>query len=104
MASDRTVMARAPITVTPLQSSVTAPASVNKGTSISVSWNGPDAPGDYITIVPAGATEGTYTTYAYTGVGNPVSITAPDTTGAFEIRYVYGSNGQTLASSPITIN
>ena len=104
VASDRTVMVRAPITVTPLQSSVSAPASANKGASISVSWTGPDAPGDYITIVAAGAAEGTYTSYAYTGAGNPVAITAPDTSGTFEIRYVYGSNGQTIASAAITIN
>ena len=104
VAGDSTVMARTPIMVTPLVSSVTAPASANKGSSITVSWTGPNAAGDYITIVPAGAAEGAYTSYAYTGAGNPVTITAPDTAGAYEIRYVYGSNGQTIASAAIQIN
>jgi Ca-activated chloride channel family protein len=103
IAADRTVMARAPITVTPLASSVTAPASANKGALISVSWTGPNAPGDYITIVAAGAAEGSYLSYAYTGAGNPVTITAPDTAGAYEIRYVYGADGSTLVSQAIQI-
>ena len=104
VASDRTVMTRAPITVLPLAASVTAVTSANKGASISVTWTGPNAPGDYITIVAAGAAEGSYLSYAYTGAGNPVNITAPDTAGNFEIRYVYGSNGQTLVSQAIQIN
>jgi Ca-activated chloride channel family protein len=103
VASDRTVMTRTPITVLPLAASVTVATSANKGASISVGWTGPNAPGDYITIVAAGAAEGSYLSYAYTGAGNPVNITAPDTAGAYEIRYVYGSNGQTLVSQAIQI-
>jgi Ca-activated chloride channel homolog len=101
--ADGTVMLRQPITVTPLTSSVSAPTSANKSTSVSVAWTGPNAPGDYITIVPAGAAEGTYTSYAYTSSGTPASITTPDTAGNYEIRYVYGVNERTLASTPIQI-
>jgi Ca-activated chloride channel family protein len=98
-----TVMLRVPITVAPTTSSVSAPASANKSTSISVAWTGPNGPGDYITIVPAGAPEGSYTSYAYTSSGTPATITGPDTAGNYEIRYVYGTTGQTLSSTPIQI-
>jgi Ca-activated chloride channel family protein len=103
IAADRTVMARSPITVMPLSASVTGPSSANKGASVSVSWTGPNAPGDYITIVVVGAPPASYTSYAYTGAGNPVSVSAPDTAGNYEIRYVYGATGGTLASAAIQI-
>jgi len=97
------VMLRQPITVTPYSSTVTAPASAGKSASISVAFTGPNGPGDYITIVPAGADEGAYTSYAYTSSGTPATITGPDTAGNYEIRYVYGATGQTLSSTPIQI-
>jgi Ca-activated chloride channel family protein len=104
VASDKTVMLREPITVTPLSVSVIGPASATHGASFTVSWTGPDARGDFITIVPAGAPEGTYLSYGYTSYGNPVTLTAPPEAGEYELRYVYGSGRQTLVAAAIQIN
>jgi Ca-activated chloride channel homolog len=104
VAGDKTVMLREPITVTPLTASVSGPASVTHGASFTVSWAGPNATGDFITIVAAGAPEGSYLSYAYAHYGNPSALTAPGTAGQYELRYVYGANKQTLATATIQVN
>jgi Ca-activated chloride channel family protein len=104
VAADKTVMLREPITVDPLQASVSGPATAVHGATFGVSWTGPDATGDYITIVAAGAPQGSFTNYAYTNYGNPVTLTAPTTPGQYELRYVYGgANHETLAVGSIQI-
>jgi Ca-activated chloride channel family protein len=104
VAGDGTVMLREPITVMPLSASVSGPPSATAGASFGVSWTGPNAAGDFITIVAVGAPEGSYLSYAYTQYGNPATLTAPTAAGQYELRYVYGSGRQTLAAASITIN
>jgi len=82
---------------------VTAAARVDAGAAFEVSWTGPDNPGDYLTIVPAGAAEGAYLDYAYTADGSPVTLTAPDEAGRYEVRYVTGQGDRTLASAPVEV-
>ena len=105
VAADKTVMLREPITVDPLQASVSGPASAAHGATFNVSWTGPNATEDFITIVPVGAPQGSYLSYGYTNYGNPVTLTAPAAPGQYELRYVYGgTNQETLAAAMITIN
>ncbi|HEY4228343.1 MAG TPA: hypothetical protein VGM49_08385 [Candidatus Limnocylindrales bacterium] len=85
--SDDSVMARRPIVVTPFMITLDAPKAVTHGAAFHVTWSGPNGPSDYITIVPAGSPPGTYTSYAYTSAGSPVTITAPPTPGNYEIWY-----------------
>ncbi|HEX2626845.1 MAG TPA: hypothetical protein VHL56_08060 [Candidatus Limnocylindrales bacterium] len=66
-------------------------------------WTGPSAPGDYITIAAAGSAEGTYLNYCYTTAPSPCIINAPDTAGPYEIRYVTGAQGKTLATEPLLV-
>lgn len=100
--SDDTVFATRPITVTPYRITLQAPTAVDAGAEFDVEWTGPDGPGDYITIVPAGSAEGTYFSYAYTTAGSPATITAGAETGNYEIRYIAGT-GDTLASFDIVV-
>ena len=76
------------ISVTQFVVTLDAPAGVEAGESFEVTWTGPDGPGDYITIAPAGSVVGTYLDYKYVNSGNPLSLTAPDDPGDYEIRYV----------------
>ena len=101
-AEDRT-MVRRPITVAPMEITLKAPASVQHGASFQVAWTGPDGPSDYITIAPAGSPAGTYLNYAYTRSGSPVTLTAPDTAGKYEIRYQSDRVTGTFASAPIEV-
>lgn len=84
----RTVMLTRPITVLPVVASVDGPRSVKVGTDFEVAWTGPDGPGDYITIVPAGSNPGAYLSYRQTSSGSPVELTAPDDPGDYELWYV----------------
>ena len=96
-------LARKPITLTAPMVSVTAPDTANAGGVIEVAWEGPNNAKDYITIVPAGADEGSYYSYEYTSEGSPAHITAADQPGSYEIRYVSGQSEATLASRLVTI-
>jgi Ca-activated chloride channel family protein len=100
--ADGTVFATRPITVTPYRITLQAPTAVDAGAEFEVEWTGPDGPGDYITIVPAGSPERTYFSFAYTASGSPATIIAGTETGNYEIRYIAGT-GDTLASFDIVV-
>ncbi|HUP14596.1 MAG TPA: hypothetical protein VM848_00860, partial [Acidimicrobiia bacterium] len=84
---DSATLAASTITVTPLAITLEAPPEVAAGSDFDVTWTGPNGPGDYVTIVPAGAVETAYLDYAYTTEGSPLTLTAPAEPGAYEIRY-----------------
>jgi Ca-activated chloride channel family protein len=100
---DAKTLARQPISIVAATASVSAPSSVGPGERLSVRWEGPNNPGDYVTIVRAGADEGAYLDYAYTRDGSPASIQAPQERGAYEVRYVTGQSNKTLARAPVTV-
>ncbi len=100
--SNRTLVSR-PVTLVAVEASLQAPAEVPAGSAFEVIWQGPNNPDDYVTIVEAGAPEGSYLDYDYTRKGSPISLTAPDGLGAYEVRYVLAGSNRTLASRPVTL-
>ena len=96
-------LGRRVLTVTAATATLEAPPNVPAGADFEVTWRGPDNERDFITIVEAGAPERTYKTYQYTTRGNPVTLTAPDEAGAYEIRYLTGGKYYTLAARAITV-
>ena len=101
------VLARAPIEVLPPKPiTLEATGEVVAGAAFQLQWTGPDAVRDYITIVPKGAPEGTYASYAYTRDGSPMTLTAPLSPGTYELRYSTDrpdAKGRVYASFPITV-
>ena len=100
---DDTIAVRRPITVTPFQGALAGPDSVAAGAPFMVSWNGPNGPNDYVTIVAAGAAKWTTESYFYTHTSNPGPLVAPITAGAYELWYVTGADSKTMARRPITV-
>jgi hypothetical protein len=97
-------LARAPVTVTSIQGSLTGPATVVGGESFKVTWKGPDNPRNFIVIVAKDAKEGsTSGNYAYTNKNNPVSLLAPLAAGDYELRYSTAERYVTLARAPIKV-
>lgn len=84
---DGAAMATRPIRVTPYTITLDAPDAVERSAKFEVTWTGPNGPGDYLTIVPAGSPPGSFTSYAYTSHGSPAILAAPETAGNYEIWY-----------------
>jgi Ca-activated chloride channel family protein len=99
----KTVLTRAPLTVLAAAASVTGPAQAGLGTTVSVSWTGPNNAGDYVTVVAVGTPDGRYDNYTETSKGSPLELTMPVEAGNAELRYMTGLGGKVLARSPIKI-
>jgi len=97
------VLARRPIQVTKVGATVTGPEQIGAGSAFEVEWTGPDNQRDFITIVATGAPDRSYLSYRYSSSGNPVSLSAPDDPGSYELRYVTGQASQVLARRPIQV-
>ncbi len=98
------VLARIAIKLTKASAQVNAPAIVKAGAKFQVNWQGPNYGSDYITIVPAGAKDSEYLSYAYTSQGNPATLKAPGKPGKYEIRYILNQSRTALARTSIIIN
>lgn len=98
-----TVIATQKVTVGTVSTSISVPSGVAIGAKMSVSWNGPANPRDYITFVKAGAAEGTYGRYEYVSKGNPIAMTAPDAPGEYEARYLSAQSNKTLARARFVV-
>ncbi len=96
-------IASSKIVLTEVEATLNAPETAAAGAEVKVAWTGPDNKNDYIAISEVGAEEGKYIDYDYTRRGSPVTITTPDVTGSFEIRYVVGQSKRTLASTEIVL-
>jgi len=92
-----------PIKVTPISASIEGPAEAVAGSTVAVKWKGPNNANDYITVLPAGAKEGTSGNYRYTAQGNPAMVLAPLTPGDYELRYSMGQSHATLARASIRV-
>jgi Ca-activated chloride channel homolog len=101
--ADDAVLAKRDITVTPFTGDLGAPESVMAGAPFEVAWNGPNGPGDYVTIVKAGATKWTNESYFYTTVGSPGTLVSEIEPGSYEIWYVIGADDAIKARRPITV-
>jgi Ca-activated chloride channel family protein len=98
-----TVLARAALTVTAATATLEAPAEIVLGKPVAIRWTGPDDPGDYVTIVMQGAPDAEYGDYEETARGPLLTLTAPTTQGAAEVRYVTGQGHRVLARAPLRI-
>jgi len=84
----KSIIARAPIRVLPVEVTLQGPDSVAAGAAFDVSWNGPNNPGDWVTIIAPDQLDTAYASYADAPRANPATLTAPATPGSYELRYV----------------
>jgi Ca-activated chloride channel family protein len=97
------VLARAQLPVEEATASLKAPAEIGAGSPIEVSWTGPDNPDDYISVAERGTDGDTYVNYTYARQGSTLTVRAPDTPGAYELRYVTGQSDRVLARSDLKV-
>ena len=96
-------LASTPIEVVEGETTVSAPETVTIGSRFTVSYTGAVNGSDYVTIVPAGAEEGSYTDYQRVRDASEQELTAPAETGLYEVRYVLDEGGRTMASTPVEV-
>ncbi|WP_417581102.1 VWA domain-containing protein [Pelagibacterium sp.] len=96
-------LASAPVEVVEAQVSVSAPKTVTVGARFTVGYDGVANGSDYVTIVPVGADEGSFTDYRRVGDAAEQDLTAPAEPGLYEVRYVLDEGGRTLASTPVEV-
>ena len=61
---------------------------------VAVTWDGPGADGDYVTVVEPEADEGSLPRLClHPGGANPLTLALPDRAGTWEIRYVASDGG-----------
>jgi Ca-activated chloride channel family protein len=86
------------------EATLDGPETVESGAEFEVAWTGPDNSGDYITIVPVGATEWTPSNdYFDTLAGSPGELKAPTADGDYLLWYVSGADDSVLAEAAITV-
>jgi hypothetical protein len=80
-----------------------APAQVAAGAKFQVAWTGPKNDGDYVGIGDASPKEQPYITYVYAAKGSPLTLSAPDKPGDYELRYFLAAGGAVIASRKIAV-
>ena len=101
----RRMLESLPITVMPTTAHLVAPPEVDAGATFEVEWSGPGNDGDYLLLVRPRAGDGMFhmaPNRSLRGV-SPVTLTAPDEPGEYEIRYVLGHGRLRLMSVPIHV-
>ncbi|MDI1253030.1 hypothetical protein [Thermomonas sp.] len=99
-----TVLAQEPIKVTAVKASVEAPGTAAAGSTVKVSWTGPDYKGDYISVAKVDAAGNKYANYTYTKKGQPLQLLMPAEAGDYEVRYIQNQGGTVLARKTITVS
>ena len=84
--------------------SLELPRSVPAGSPFEVTWTGPDASNDYLSVAREGSEDGDYVDYTYTREGSPLNLRAPDRPGAHEVRYVLGEGDSVLVRAPLAVD
>ena len=85
------------------QATLNVPATAPAGSTVEVSWTGPNAERDFISIDPAGAPERSYGKYVYASKGSPASLSAPDEPGDYEVRYHVADGYAVIGRAPLTV-
>ncbi|MGD9253523.1 MAG: hypothetical protein PVG92_06280 [Holophagae bacterium] len=73
------------------------------GEILEVSWTGPGAPNDHITLAAAGADATEYLDWAPVDDSDQLRLRVPRTDGTYEVRYVRAEDGEILAREPLRV-
>lgn len=98
------VLAKAPITINAVTASVAAVGPVKAASRFDITWKGPGAEGDYITVARREQAPGAFVERTPVRQGNPVRLHAPGEPGDYEMRYILGRGTRMLASAPIIVD
>jgi Ca-activated chloride channel homolog len=101
MGQDSSVLAIAPISIVPVEATLSAPNDGITGSIAEVNWTGPNYSGDYIGICQSGKSD--TIEYVYTSSGSPNQVKLPSIPGSYDIKYFLGQDSSVLASVSIQV-
>ena len=100
---DRILVSR-PIRIVASAASVSGPATVMAGDTITIKASGPEGSGHWIGFAPVGSDAGTYRDYMRPqGEQTEGALMAPTEAGEYELRYVLNEREKVIASQPIKV-
>jgi len=98
------VLARTAVEVVDAKVTLSAPAQVVVGSAFPVTWQGEGLhPRDYVTIVPAGAEDGTYADYDRMQDRSEGELRAASEPGLYEVRLQLDAGDRVLARTPVEV-
>lgn len=97
------VLARRAISVTGVSATLELPGQAVAGSTVEVTWTGPNYSGDYITVVAKDTPDGQYGNYTDSGKGSPLELLMPILEGEAEVRYVTGQDHKVLARRAVKL-
>ena len=97
------VLARRKLSVAAVTATLMSPASALSGAKIEVKWTGPANQYDRIYVVKAGTPEKSRSDFSTPVTENPARLTVPEAPGNYEVRYLTGQLGLTLARAPLSV-
>lgn len=80
------------------------PPAADMAAPVEVSWTGPGAKDDFITVARPAQPPGSFVNRAFVRNGNPAKVWAPSDPGEYEVRYILGRGVKLLAKAPLTVN
>lgn len=98
----RRLVGRALMSVAEPATSVEAPAEIRPFEPLAVTWTGPGNPGDHLSLAPVDGSSDPASCRLLNSA-NPVELTAPGEEGFWEVRYVSGQAGRTIARSAVEV-
>lgn len=98
----RRILGTEPFTVLPLTAEITAPSQAILGTTIAVTWTGPNREGDFLTIVAPEVSPGIADQRVPATAESPADMNVPFEPGVAEIRYV-GADRVILGRRPLLV-
>ncbi len=98
-----TILDRRSLDVFEVLATLEGPPSVAPTAGLVVSWTGPDAEQDFLSIAPPETPGDEYISWIPTSNGNPARMSAPPEPGMFEVRYIRSLDGAILARHPFDV-
>jgi Ca-activated chloride channel family protein len=96
-------LARSSLEIFKILATLEGPPTAAPGEYIDVSWTGPNAAQDFLSIATHDESDEEYLRFAPTTNGNPAVLTAPNVPGDYEIRYVRAADGEVLARHSLAV-
>ena len=97
----RESLAATTVKVTPVTATLTPPAELAAGSTVSVAWTGPNYPQDFIAVAKKG--EDGWINYAYTKDGSPAALQMPGEAGDYDIIYTMEQDRTVIQRVGITV-